>query len=358
MKKYYNAFNQIELIGPVRMRKIIKYFSNAKNAWFAPQHDFEKAGLEASVIDNLFRQKEKINPDKEMEKLSKENIRAFTINDPEYPDSLKQIYNPPFILYVKGDIEQTKSSIAIVGSRKVSNYGKQAAQTLARDLASAGITIVSGMALGIDTIAHSECLQTEQQTIAVLGSGLDNVSIYPAINKKLAERIISNGALISEYPIGSPPLKHHFPNRNRIISALSLGVLVIEAAKTSGSLITAKYALEQNKDVFAVPGSIFSENSAGTNDLIKSGAKPISSAQEILDELNLNAASAFIKTRKIIPENKEEEIILKYLSHDPIHIDKIAELTKLDTSALNCAMTIMEMKGKIKNLGAMMFVIG
>lgn len=358
MIKYLNSFNLIESVGPSRMNKIMRRFESAEAAWNAPRAEFEKAGLEAAVIDSLFEQKEKIDPDKEMEKLEKEDIAAISITDPEYPEELKQIYNPPFILYIKGAIPKEKFSIAIVGSRKVTNYGKQAAQMFSRDLAKAGITIISGMALGIDSIAHLECLKAGQRTIAVLGSGLDAASIYPAANKRLAEEITLNGAILSEYPIGAPPLKHHFPARNRIISGLSLGVAVIEATETSGALITAKFALEQNKDVFAVPGSIFSESSIGTNNLIKSGAKPVTSAQEILDELDLNMAAAFIKTREIIPESKEEEIILANLSHEPIHIDKIKELTKLDTAALSSVLTIMEMKGKVKNLGAMQFVIG
>lgn len=357
-KKYLNAFNLIDSIGPARMKKIIDFFPDLETAWNAGRADFEKAGIDNSILDSLIEAKEKIDPDKEIEKIQANGIEILAIDDPEYPEILKEIYNPPAALYAKGKIKKDNFAIAIVGSRKVTSYGKQASQMIARDLAASGITVISGMAIGIDTIAHTECLKAGQQTIAVLGSGLDWQSIYPAANRKLAEEIASNGAVISEYPIGSPPLRHHFPARNRIISGLSLGVVIIEATETSGALITAKYALDQNKSIYAIPGPIFSESSAGTNNLIKSGAKLITSAQEILDDLNLSMAADFIKTREIIPESEEEKIILEHLSREPIHIDKLAQLTKLNTASLNSILVIMEMKGKIRNLGAMMFVIG
>jgi len=353
---FYNAFNLIDKIGPARMKKLINFFGNPEIAWKANWTDLKQAGLEESVIESLIQQRDTFDPEKEFQKLEQLGIKIITLDNDEYPPSLKEIYNPPFALYVKGSIRSENINIAIVGSRKVTPYGKQVTQALARNLAEAGLTIVSGMATGIDTIAHTESLKAGKETIAVLGNGLDTQNIYPPTNRRLAEEISASGAIISEYPIGTPPLRHHFPSRNRIISGLSVGVIVTEATEESGALITAKHAIDQNKEIFAVPGSIFSESSVGTNNLIKSGACPITSAREILEELNLTFATDFIKNRKIVPESAEEKIILDNLSKEPIHIDKLAEKTNLSTPKITATLTLMEMKGKVKNMGGMMFV--
>jgi len=356
-KKFFNAFNLIENIGCAVIQRLFNHFSDLKTAWEAPENELREAGLKETALNALLKERNKISPEKELEKLEKENINIVAIKDTDYPELLKQIYNPPFALYVKGHIKPVAPHIAIVGSRKTSSYGKQAAQILSKGLASKSLTIVSGLATGIDTIAHTEALQAGQETIAVLGSGIDTNSIYPASNKKLAEAIINQGALISEFPVGTAPLRYHFPMRNRIISGLSLATLIIEAGETSGALITAKYALEQNREVFAIPGSIFSENSIGTNNLIKSGAKLTTNAQEIIEELNLTLATKKIVKKDPTPDNEEEKIILEKLSHEPIHVDKISETTKLNIANLNAILTMMEMKGKVKNLGGMMYVI-
>lgn len=356
--KILNAFNLTGIFGPAKLQKLLNYFPNLETAWSAPEEELEKAALDGLTIKILIEKRKNINPDEEIEKIYKENIKIITFNSPEYPDPLKEIYNPPIALYVRGKIKTSGIRIAVVGSRKTSLYGKQAAQMLARDLAARGVSIVSGMATGIDTIAHIESLKAGQETIAVLGSGIDAKTVYPPSNRKLAEEIEKNGAVISELPIGAPPLKHHFPLRNRIISGLSLATIVVEASETSGALITAKCALDQNREVFAVPGPIFSESSKGTNNLIKSGAKLIASAEDILEDLNLALVSSFVKSREILPENEKEKIILESLSREAIHIDKISELTKLDIAELNAALAIMEMKGKVKNLGGMMYVLG
>jgi DNA processing protein len=214
------------------------------------------------------------------------------------------------------------------------------------------------MALGIDSIAHRECLRQGNRTIAVLGGGIDASSIYPSSNRQTAEEIISNGAIISEYPIGTPPLKQHFPARNRIISGLSLGVLVIEAAESSGALITAKFALEQNREVFAIPGNIYSKNSEGTNNLIKFGAKLVSKTDDILEELNLDYLKKTEKIKKAIPENEEEALILENLSAvEPVHIDRLAKIVKMNVTAVSSLLTLMEIKGKVKNVGGMRYIV-
>lgn len=216
-------------------------------------------------------------------------IKAITIKDPEYPKLLKETFNPPTNMYVRGNYKiLNKPGIAIVGTRKNTAYGERATDNIAGELAKSGFVIISGLALGIDTIAHKSALKNNGVTIAVLGSSIDGQSIYPKENLKLAEEIIaSGGAVISEYPSPTPPTKYTFPQRNRIVSGLSEATLVIEAPERSGALITARYALEQNREVFAVPGDIFSENSIGTNNLIKQGAKPITSAKEIISSLGI-----------------------------------------------------------------------
>jgi len=224
-------------------------------------------------------------------------------------------------------------------------------------LSSTGLTIVSGLALGIDTLAHKACLEARGRTIAVIGSGLDRNSIYPSSNRRLFDMIAENGAVISEYPIGTAAMPYHFPARNRIISGLSLGVLVIEATEKSGTSLTANHALSQNRQVFAIPGPIYSPSSVGPNNLIKIGAKLVCNIQDVLEELNLVSLTEQIEAKEIIPDTEEEALILKLLSHEPLHIDKIVIETKLDTATVSSTLTLMEMKGKAKNLGGMQYVI-
>ncbi len=357
--KYYNAFNLISQMGPMRFKKLCIYFNTMENAWNASAAEYKKAGLEEIVIEKIIQIKKKISPEKEFEKLERKNIKIITINDALYPKLLREIHTAPALLYYRGEIKKDECTIAIVGSRKFSIYGRQVCSQLARELSQSGITIASGMALGIDGIAHRECLKLKNRTVAILGSGIDTNSIYPSNNRQIAEEIIlGGGAIISEYPIGTPPLKQHFPARNRIISGLSLGILVIEAAESSGALITAKFALEQNREVFAVPGSIYSKTSEGANNLIKLGAKLAAKAEDILEELNLESATETKKTREIIPDNNEEALILENLSPDqPLHIDQLAKTTKMNVTALSSLLTLMEIKGKVKNIGGMRYVI-
>lgn len=356
--KYWNAFNQNLKVGPVRFQKLYNYFENLSDAWHASGQELNESGLEKNVIDYITVKRKEIDPDIEMEKLLKENIKVITIKDESYPKILKEIYNPPALLYVRGQITPSDDlALGVVGTRKVSDYGKIVTPDIINDLSNNNITIISGLALGVDAMAHFYALKNSGRTIAVLGSGIDEKSIYPYANKILAQKIIENGALISEYPIGTMPLKPNFPARNRIISGLSRGTLVIEAPESSGALITAKFSLEQNREVFAIPGNITSQNSIGPNNLIRMGAKLVTSAQDILDELNLNLATEFAKSKKIVPDSKEEESILKYVSKEPIHIDKLIAKTKLTASTLSSCLTLMEMKGKVRNLGGMMYVI-
>ena len=357
--KYYNAFNLIDGIGPMAFKKLLGYFNSIEGAWQADSIEFAKAGLNKSVIEKIQEQRHKINPACEMEKLDKEGVELITIQDKNYPELLKEIYAPPALLYIRGKVgPDDHLGLGIVGSRRLSLYGKQATPALAAELAQSGLTIISGLAKGIDTLAHQAALEVGGRTIAVLGCGIDSQSVYPYCNRDLAKKIVqSGGAVISEFPLGTNPLPQHFPQRNRIISGLSKGVLVIEASQKSGALITARDALEQNRDVFALPGSIFATNSFGPNNLIKMGAKLVSQADDILQEFNLDISPNCSLKREITADNSDEAAILRYLSREPIHIDKIITSSKLTTATASSVLTMMEIKGKVKNLGCGNYIL-
>lgn len=279
-----------------------------------------------------------------------EGIRKIIISESDYPTKLKEIHDPPSALYVRGNfIKEDEIAIGIVGTRNYTNYGKQITYDIAGSLTEAGITIVSGLAKGIDTFAHKAVLERKGRTIAVLGSANDSSSVYPSCNRKLADKITQNGAVISEYPPGTKSERWFFPQRNRIISGLSLGVLVIEAPEKSGALITAMQAVEQNREVFAIPGSVYSKNSVGTNRLIQMGAKLVTRANDILEELNLPILEE--KRKSFEPETKEEEILLNIIGKEPIHIDEIIKQSKLDTRIVGSALMMLELKGVIKSSG-------
>ncbi len=287
-----------------------------------------------------------------MPKMSSLELRKIRLQDKNYPAILKEIHNPPKELYIKGEIiPQDKVAVAVVGTRKYTQYGKQVALDIAGKLAKLGITIVSGLAKGIDTFAHQAALENNGRTIAVLGTGMDRESFYPASNFELSEKIAKNGAVLSEYPIGTRGTQFTFPERNRIVSGLSLGVVVVEAPEQSGALITATLAIEQNREVFAIPGSIYEKNSQGTNQLIKIGAKLVSDVDDILEELNLSHLRKTAPKKKIKPENKQEEIIISLLSTQPTHIDEIIKRSKLSTAIVNSTLMILELKGGVRNLG-------
>jgi DNA processing protein len=285
-----------------------------------------------------------------------EEIKEIEIENEKYPHLLKKIKNPLKKLYFMGKIFSKENCFAIVGTRRCSSYGKEATYKIASDLTEAGLTIVSGFAPGIDTLAHKAVIEKGKRTIAVLGTGLDKKSIYPKSNLKLVDKILENGGcLISELPPGSPGTKYTFPQRNRIISGLSLGVLVVEARMKSGTLITANYAKEQERKIFAVPGPIFSQTSRGCHFLIKNGAKLVESAEDILEELGIRK----LKVGRIEIKGKtpEENLILEVLKEGALDIEKIIEKTKLSPSKTASILSILEIEGKIKNLGGNIYAI-
>ncbi len=281
-------------------------------------------------------------------------IKTANINDDLYPEILKKIPDPPKILYFRGKLLENETCLGIVGTRRASDYGKEIAFSIARDLAEAGLTIVSGMARGIDTMAHKGALEAGGRTIAVLGTGLDEKSIYPQENLKLAKKILkSGGCLISEYPPGTRGTNFTFPQRNRIISGISLGVLVVEAKLKSGALITANWAKKQERKVFAVPGPLHSKNSQGPHFLIKKEAKLVENADDILAELNLPKLSK----KPIIGETVEKNLILKVLEEGNLTIDKIVEKTNLSPQIVSATLSLMEIEGKVKSLGGNVYAL-
>ncbi|MDD5043558.1 MAG: DNA-processing protein DprA [Patescibacteria group bacterium] len=357
---YWVALTQFPKIGPVRFNKLLNYFPDIAGAWRASFSELKKAGLEENIAEEFIIKRQEIEPDREWQKVEEENLKIITIKDAGYPKLLKEIYNAPYLLYYRGSLHDINNdfTIAVVGTRKISPYGRQVTEEIAARLAQNKITVISGLALGVDALAHLAALNNRGKTLAVLGSGADKNSVYPVANRCLAEKIIAEGgAIISEHPIGTPPLKHHFPARNRIIAGLSLGTLIVEAGEESGALITARCALEQNREVFAVPGNIYSKTSIGPNNLIKMGARAVTSAEDILETLNLENSEIFTANQKILADNPSEEKLLLYLSKEPKHIDELVRETKLNAAETASALTLMEMKGKVKNLGGMNYIL-
>jgi DNA processing protein len=283
-------------------------------------------------------------------------IKVLIKEDPEYPRYLKEIDQPPPVLYIKGELcLEDEWAVAIVGTRKVTHYGKQVTEEFARILSDHKITIVSGLARGIDGIAHKVAVETGGRTIAVLGSGVDR--IYPSEHRNLAEQISRSGAVISDYPPGTAPEANNFPPRNRIISGLSRATLVIEAGHTSGALITAEFAVNQGRNVYAVPGSIYNVQSKGTNRLIQQGAKPLVDIHEVLQDLQVELIQERKSFRKNYPVDLFEEKILRVLSDEPLHVDEITNMSELPISQVSSYLTMMELKGLARQVGGMKYII-
>lgn len=287
-----------------------------------------------------------------MEKLERYEVKALTVHSPDYPARLKEIYDYPPVLYVRGSLlPEDEWCLAVVGTRRATVYGRQVTEEFVADLARNKITIVSGLAKGIDSIAHRTALEAGGRSVAVFACGLDTV--YPAENADLAKRLMKQGALVSEYPLGTKPRAENFPRRNRILSGLSLGVLVVEAGETSGAMITAHLAAEQNREVFAVPGSILSPASKGTNQLIQEGAKLVRGYADILEELNLTAVAQQMEMKELLPESDTEAFLLKQLGAEPTHIDEVCRSSGLPAATVSSTLAMMELKGMVKQVGGM-----
>ncbi|MFH0834353.1 MAG: DNA-processing protein DprA [Patescibacteria group bacterium] len=359
MQKYFAALNSLEKLTALRFGKLLQFFGNdAEKIWKASRHDWQEAGIEFKAVTEIFIAKEKVDPDAIFRKLEKVGAKVLPITDAKYPKLLREIFDPPPVLLVRGEfpLPVDEFAVAVVGSRILTNYGRQVTDEIARGLAAAGISIISGLALGADATAHEAALEVGGRTVAVLGNGID--SIYPPRNKNLGERILAKGgAIISEFPVGTPPNTYNFPLRNRIIAGLSRGVVVTECREKSGSLITAQLANEFGREVFAVPGPIFSENSVGPIRLMqKDGAHPIVSAADVIDILNLRDLPEKIAVREIIADSKEEAVILKIIQKTARHTDEISREAGLTASEASSILSLLEMKGLAKNLGGMNWV--
>ena len=354
--KYWVGFSLIPGIGRVRFAQMENYFGNLENAWQAGPADLKHSGLDSNAIRAITTWRPKISLEAEMEKIDRYGVKVFTCHDPGYPTRLKEIYDYPPLIYVRGSLlAEDEWCLAVVGTRRATVYGRQVTEEMVADLAKSKITIVSGLAKGIDSVAHNSALEAGGRSIAVFACGLDTV--YPSENVNLARRIMQQGALISEYPLGTRPRADNFPRRNRIMSGMSLGVLVVEAGETSGAMITAHLALEQNREVLAIPGSILSPASRGTNQLIQEGAKLVGDYTDILEELNLTAVAHQIEMKEIIPASDTESLLLKQLSAEPTHIDEICRNSGLPVSTVSGTLTMMELKGLVRQVGTMNYIL-
>jgi len=355
-QKYWLGLSLVQQMGSVRIQQLVSAFGTARDAWLAPERDLKEAKLPPKALSSLLELRRSLDLDAEVAKVTKIGAYLVTWADSSYPDNLRHIPDPPPLLYVRGTLLNSDIlALSIVGTRRATRYGLDVANRMGYWLASQDVTIVSGLAPGVDSAAHRGALQAKGRTIAVMGTGID--SIYPRENKKLADEIVDNGALVTEFAPGTPPTGKNFPRRNRIISGLSLGTLIAEAPKNSGAIITAETALEQGRDVFAVPANIFNEMGAGCNRLIQEGAKLVMRASDVLDELNVTYTNKVVeqKTEVIAPAGNLEAQVLEALDTEPRHIDEIIRQTGLSTSNVASTLAILELKGLAQMVGGMQY---
>jgi len=352
---FWVGLNLVKGIGAARFQALIAQFGSPQAAWEAPAQQLRSSELPAPVIDALLDVRAAVDLEQIWAQIQSKGINLVTLQDENYPARLRQIDQPPPVLYTLGELNvQDEWAVAIVGTRRQTHYGRQATEELAAFLAQNGVTVVSGLARGIDSTAHRAALDAGGRTIAVLGSGVDQ--IYPAENRGLALEMAERGAVLSDYALGTPPEASNFPPRNRIIAGLSIAVVVVEAGERSGARITANFALEQGREVFAVPGNIFSPQSQGTNRLIRDGAHPLLAPQDLLEVLNLSMVTEHQKARVVLPANAVEAAIFEVLGHEPVHVDQIGQQAKLPIEQISATLTLMELKGMVRQVGGMRYV--
>lgn len=356
--QYWLGLSAFGKIGPKRFELLYRYFKSVKNIWGSEEKDLMAAGLPKNISQQFIIFRQNFDKPSCFLRLQKLGIRIVTLEDKEYPENLKSMADRPFLLYIIGQIlPYDNLALGLVGTRKITSYGRIVTENLTSILVDQKITIVSGLAYGVDSVAHRTALDCGGRTIGVWAGGLDTVT--DGQRRDLVKRIVGEdkGAVISEYPLGFAPQVSTFPQRNRIIAGMSLGVLVTEAAEDSGSLITAKYSQKIKRPVFAVPGPITSATTSGTAKLLKDGAKLVYSGKEILETLNIEQRTKNMGARKILPDDKNEEIILKILEREPKAIDQIVRESKKATGEIVAIIALMEIKGKIKNLGGAIYAI-
>ena len=344
---YWVAFSRVPAVGRVRVGLLEQRFGSLEAAWGAGAAELRAAGLDANVVSSIVAVRSRVQPDEELERLDRAGVRAITWHDADYPELLRQADDLPPVLFLKGSLLPKDSrAVTVVGTRRATAYGREVARHLAGDLARQGVTVVSGLARGIDAVAHRAALEAGGRTIAVTGSGIDVV--YPPEHAELSGEIQRQGAVLTEYPLGTRPKARHFPRRNRLLSGLTLGTLVVEAGERSGALWTVRHALEQNREVFCVPGSIYSAASHWTNRLIQEGAKLVLDVEDILEELNLSAVAA---SQEPLPglltaDTPEETQLLNFLGAEPLHIDELSRQCELPITSVSGALALMELKGR------------
>ncbi|MBM2811844.1 MAG: putative processing protein [Chloroflexi bacterium] len=352
---YWIALTRVTGIGPRRFQLLVDAFGAGRAVWEASERQLADAGLDRRTVDALAKTRRVVAPEREVENLRRVGARAIIRSDSDYPTLLAEIYDPPPVIYVRGELDAVDtSSIAIVGTRGATAYGRMVAEDLAGGLGRAGVTVVSGLALGVDGSAHRGALQAGGRTIAVLAHGLDRT--YPSQHARLAQNIAAQGALVTEFPLGTKPDAVNFPRRNRIISGLTSGTLVVEAGDRSGALITAAFATEQGRDVMAVPGSIFSPMSKGPNNLIRDGATPVTRVEDVLAELQPSRVVRQLTIESILPADETQRALMQCLGAEPTHIDEIAQRAALPMSAVSSTLAMMELNGLVRQTGGMHYV--
>lgn len=348
-RPFYVALSAAAGIGPARFRLLTSHFKTAEKVWYLPEKDLREI-LGQKISDSFLAFRKVTDPIKFVEDIERRGIKILLDFDKDYPKLLKEIDNYPPVIFFEGELKSFVRTIAVVGSRKVTSYGKDVTEKFVTDLVKNGFTIVSGLARGVDSIAAKTALKEGGRTVAVLGGGLSR--IYPPENIPLAKEITRSGTLFSEYAPDITSTPGNFPARNRIISGLSLGVLVTEAGEESGSLITAGLAAEQGRDVFAVPGPIYSKLAHGPAKLIKEGAKLVISVEDILEELNLGKGSYSKRENfEIKGDTPEEQVLIDLLINEPSHVDQLIVKSNLTSSRVSSLLSILELKGKIRSLG-------
>jgi DNA processing protein len=352
---YWVAISRVPHVGPARIERMRARFGSLREAWAAPDHEL-RAVLEARPLAELLEARRRTEPLRELERLAEKGMRALHPGHAEYPRLLAEISGRPSVLYIRGELTRTdETAVAIVGTRRSTPYGRQAAERIAGELAQAGVTVISGLARGIDGVAHQAALQAGGRTIAVLGSGVD--VIYPGEHRLLAERIVEAGAIVSEQPPGAKPDAQNFPARNRIVSGMSVGVVVIEAPLRSGALITASFAGDQGREVFVVPGSVFAASSEGTNGLLRDGARIVRDGLDVLEDLGIGAGQRANAVQSLFPFGEKEQRVYVAVGREPRHIDEIAEEAGLSAGEVGAALLTLELGGLVRNHGAQFYVL-
>ncbi len=357
-RMYWAAWASVPQVGPKRFALLQERFGELSKAWHASNAELRSVFGEGKTVDALIQEKQKLNPQENWMRIQNAGVSVVTRLDDTYPELLKEIHNAPAVLFYRGSLPHPDQTLlAVVGTRVATSYGKAVTSQLVEPLANAGLSIVSGLALGIDGLAHEAALAAGGKTYAVVGTGLDLV--YPPQHATLADRIVKeDGAIISEFALGMEPLAQNFPQRNRIVAGMCRGTLVIEAGERSGALLTAKLALDENREVFCVPGNITQETSRGTNKFIRLGAQLVTSADDILTALNLEKSG--VENPAKPPHTSDDPVeknILEHLSHNPIHVDELSRLCDCDPSVITAALVVLELQGHVRNAGSMHYTL-